>query len=129
MANYKVTFVDIEVIKDGDPLDKGEIYWSFKVDGTTVSTRSVGNPVKVGSGGTITLGQSANVSKTSAAGVMLVVSGSVSEKDSGLSGKDESDSFTRNHSSGDAWGTTTPQVIRLTDRNLDVTLNYIVAAV
>lgn len=128
-TKLKVTFIDMEVINDGDPLDKGELYWSLKVDGSVVTSRSVGNPQKVGSGGTISLGQNATVTKSGQIGTNLVISGSVSEKDSGFNGKDESASFTHNYNSGDNWGTGNPHVVSFTDRNLNVTLNYLVERV
>jgi len=128
-TKLKVTFTDIEVIRDGDPMDKGEIYWSLKVDGSVVTSRSVDNPYKIGSGGTITLGQSATVTKSGQIGTNLIISGSVSEKDSGLNGKDESASFSNNYNSGGNWGTSNPHAVPLTDKNLDVVLNYIVERV
>lgn len=125
-AKLKVTFTDIEVTRDGDPLDRGELYWSFKVDGSEVASRSSSNPLTIGSGGTISLGQSATVTKSGAVGTNLVISGSASDKDGG---KDESDSFVRNHNNGDNWGTNNPQNAHLVDNNLDVTLNYIIERV
>ncbi len=128
-TTLKVTFIDMEVIRDGDPIDRGEIYWSLKVDGSVVTSRSVGNPLTIGSGGTITLGGNANVTKSGAPGTNLVVSGSVSEKDSFLGGRDDSASFTHNYNTGNDWGTGNPHTARLVDNNLDITLNYIVERV
>jgi len=128
-TRLKVTFIDMEVIRDGDPIDRGEIFWSFKVDGSAVTSRSVNNPLTIGSGGTITLGQNATVTKSGAPGTNLVVSGSVSEKDSFLGGRDDSASFTDNFNSGNGWGTNNPHAVRLIDNNLDITLNYIVERV
>lgn len=125
-AKLKITFVDISVNKDGDPLDKGSIYWSLKVDGTVVTNRSSANPYKIGSGGTITLGNSTTVTKANIIGTKLVVSGSVSEKDSG---PDETDSFSKTHTSGDLWGTGSLHSVPLVDKNLDVTVHYLVERV
>jgi hypothetical protein len=125
-AKLKVTFTDILVTRDGDPLDKGEIYHSFQVDGSTVSSRSSANPVKIGSGGVITLGNTAIVTKSGAVGTNLRVSGSVSEADGG---KDESASFNHSYTSGDNWGTGNSHTAHLVDNNLDVTLNYIIERV
>lgn len=122
----KVTFVDMKVTRDGDPIGRGEIYWSLKVDGQVVADRSSGNPYTIGSGGTITIGESRTVTKSGAVGTKLVVSGTVSERDSGPSGKDESDFKDRSHNAGDDWGTTGPQKLQFFDNNLDVTLNYII---
>lgn len=128
-TRLKVTFSDIAVTRDGDPVDKGEIFWNLKVDGSVVSSRSSGNPYKIGSGGSIALGQSSTATKSNANGASLVVSGSVSEKDSGLGGKDDSDSFTHSYNSGDGWGTNNPHFAHLVDNNLDVTVNYIIERV
>ncbi|MDQ1611206.1 MAG: hypothetical protein QOG00_1137 [Pyrinomonadaceae bacterium] len=128
-TKLKVTFIDIEVVLDGDPIDKGEIYWSLKVDGSAVTSRSVDNPYKIGSGGTITLGQNATVTKSGQVGTNIIVSGSISEKDSGLSGKDESASFTHNYTAGNNWGTGNPHAVPLSDKNLSVVLNYLVERV
>lgn len=128
-TKLKVTFVDIEVTRDGDPIDKGEIYWSLKVDGSVVTSRSVGNPLTIGSGGTITLGGNANVTKSGAIGTNLVVSGSISEKDSFLGGKDDSGSFVHNYNLGNDWGTGNPHTAHIVDNNLDVTLNYLIERV
>ena len=110
-------------------MDKGELYWSLKVDGSVVATRSLNNPYKAGSGETVALGQSSTVTKTGQVGTNLIISGSVSEKDSGFNGKDESASFTHNYNSGGNWGTGNPHTVTLADKNLNVTLNYIVERV
>jgi hypothetical protein len=130
MANsrLKVTFSDIEVTRDGDPIDRGEIYWSLKVDGSVVSSRSVANPLTIGSGGTISLGGSTTVTKSEAPGTNLVVSGSVSEKDSGLGGRDDSASFTHGYTAGNGWGAGAHSA-NLVDNNLNVTLNYLIERV
>ena len=128
-TKLKVTFIDIIVTRDGDPLDRGEVYWSFKVDGSVVTSRSVANPLTIGSGGTITLGASSTVTKSGAVGTNIVVSGSVSEKDSGFGGKDDSDSFSHSYTAGSNWGTSNPHPVNLVDNNLNVTLNYIIERV
>ncbi|MEZ4661068.1 MAG: hypothetical protein R2911_26245 [Caldilineaceae bacterium] len=123
-TKVKVTFTDIEVINDGDKIGQGEVYWSLKVDGSVLSSRSVANPYKIGSGGTIQLGNSVTVTKANSAGTNLVVSGSVSEKDSG---KDESDSFTHTYWLPD-FGTGS-QSVNLADKKFNVKVNYIIAHV
>jgi hypothetical protein len=127
-TNLRVTFSDIEVTRDGDPIDRGELYWSLKVDGSVVASRSVANPLTIGSGGTITLGNAATVSKSGAAGTNLVVSGSVSEKDSGLGGKDDYAPFTHTYTAGNNWGAG-PHSAHIVDNNLDVKVNYIIERV
>ena len=119
-----VTFVDIAVDSDGDPVGKGEICWSLKVDGAVISHRDIGNPYKISSGDSITLGQNTTVTKSGNAN--LVVSGSVSDKDG--ASKDDTAHFTDTWTSGNNWGIG-PRVQRLKDRNLDVTLNYLITRV
>jgi len=55
-----------------------------------------------------------------------VVSGSVSERDSGV---DETAPFSRSYTSGDNWGTGNPHSAHFADKNLDVTVNYIIERV
>lgn len=128
-TKLKVTFTDIDITRDGDPVDRGEIFWSLKVDGSVVSSRSSANPYKIGSGGTISLGQSSTVTKSGSNGTSLVVSGSVSEKDSGLGGKDDSAPFTHNYTAGNDWGTGNPHTAHIDDNNLAVVVNYIIERV
>lgn len=128
-TKLKVTFVDIEVTRDGDPLDRGEIFWSLKVDGSVITSRSVANPLTIGSGDSITLGQHAIVTKPPTGGALLVVSGSVSEKDSFLGGRDDSASFVQNFTAANDWGTGSPHTARIRDNNLDVTVNFIIERV
>jgi hypothetical protein len=125
-AKLKVTFIDIDVNKDGDPIDRGEIIWNLKVDGSVVTSRPMGNPYKIGSGGSITLDSSATVTKSGAMGTKLVVSGSVSEVDSGV---DETASFSRSYTSGDNWGTGNPHSEHIADKNLDATVHYLIERV
>jgi hypothetical protein len=122
MADFRVTFVDIDVHKDGDGVfnGKGDLYWALKVDGVAVSTRSVGNPRKTGAGESIDL-QDESMTVTKSGSQNLVVSGSVSDRDPGA---DETASFTHNYTSVDSWGSTAPHAARLTDGKLDVTVNY-----
>ncbi|MCE7981138.1 MAG: hypothetical protein DYG89_08100 [Caldilinea sp. CFX5] len=121
-TKLRITFNDIEIASDGDPVGKGQIYWNLKVDGAVVTSRSSANPLIIGSGETITLGHATTVTKSSAAGTKLTVSGSVSEKDS--LDKDDTDSFTHTYTAGNDWGTGSAKPARLVDKNLNVTVNY-----
>jgi hypothetical protein len=125
-AKLKVTFTDIEIHKDGDPIDRGDICWSLKVDGAIVTSRSSANPYKIGSGGNIPLGVSSIVTKSGAVGTKLVVSGSVSEVDSGV---DESASFSQSYVAAGNWGTGNVQSAPLSDKNMSVTVHYIIERV
>jgi hypothetical protein len=128
-AKLKVTFTDIYVSKDGDPTGKGEVFWSFKVDGSVVSSRTVANPRKTGSGEIIALGEHTTTTKSGALGTKLVISGFVGEKDSGFDGKDEYDAFSHNYTSAGNWGTGHPQSATISDKNLNATVNYIIERV
>jgi hypothetical protein len=46
----KVSIDTIEVIKDGDPSGKGELYWYFQADSTMIDDKGVSNPRKTASG-------------------------------------------------------------------------------
>jgi hypothetical protein len=125
-VKLKITFIDMDVHSDGDKIGKGKLYWSFKVDGAVVSSRSVGNPLIIGSGGTVSLGTSRTVTKSGAIGSELTVNGTLSEYDS--LDRDESDSFQHNYTAADSWGTGLRQA-NFSDGPLNVTLNYIIARV
>lgn len=115
----KVTFIEIYVDKDGEPIGKGEIYWNMSVDGAIVSNRTSTNPRKTGSGETITLNDSVTVTKNP--GQYLTIAGSVSERDN--LDKDESCPF-EDVWSGPSWGTGQIQKKNLSDRELAVTIQY-----
>jgi hypothetical protein len=124
-TNVQVTFNNIEVHRDGDSIDRGEVYYRLNVDGVAVSSRSSANPLTIDSPGTIPLGSSRTVAK--AAGASLVVSGSVSEQDAGAN-NDETGSFTHTYVAGNNWGVGA-HTAHLLDRNLDVTVNYTIKRV
>jgi hypothetical protein len=118
--NIRVSIDIIEVIKDGDPSGEGEIYWLFRADNSTIDSRSVNSFLKVSSGENIEIGEEITVSKNP--GELLVIYGSVSDKDGGFDGADETDSFqiyardTNNWSAG-------PIRERLTKGALDVVVH------
>jgi hypothetical protein len=101
MPTIQVIFDNIEVHRDGDPIDRGELYWSLRVDGVSVSTRSSANPMTIDSPNTIPLGSSRTVAK--ALSDHLAVSGSVSEQDPG-NGNDELAPFNHDYVAGNNWG-------------------------
>ena len=125
-TKLKVTFIDIIVTRDGDPLDRGEVYWSFKVDGSVVTSRSVANPLTIGSGGTITLGASSTVTKSGAVGTNIVVSGSVLGEGQRLRRQGRLGLLQPQLYCGEQLGTSNPHPVNLVDNNLNVTLNYII---
>jgi hypothetical protein len=124
-TNLQITFTDIEVHRDGDPIDRGELYWSLRVDGVSVSSRSAVTPLTIDSPGAISLGSSRTVAKS--AGASLLVSGSVSEQDSGPN-NDETGSFSHTYVAGNNWGVGS-HTAHLLDSNLDVTVKYTIKRV
>ncbi|MBC7919891.1 MAG: hypothetical protein H7Z75_02275, partial [Ferruginibacter sp.] len=96
----KVTFQTIDVITDGEPIGKGELYWNFLVDNHVVDTRSAVNPTKVSDGATINLTKAYTVTKE--AGQILTIAGSVGEKDN--LDKDDFDRFSEEYNSHTNWG-------------------------
>lgn len=122
----KVTFEKMVVHDNGDTKvggGKGELYWRFSVDGTTLVERSSSNPDKTKDGETIFLGESRVVSKPRTSGAYLTIGGYVADKDGGFSGKAEQDDFSKSWSYKENWGAGTRQV-NLQDGHLDVTLHY-----
>ncbi len=102
MAKVKVSIDQIEVVKDGDPSGKGELYWLFKADSTKITERSVSSPRKTASGEVVPIDKSTTITKNP--GETLVVFGSVSDKDSGFDGADEIASFSLRHTENSNWG-------------------------
>lgn len=98
----KVTIDNLEVKRDGDPSGKGELYWLFRADSAQIDQRSVSNPKKVSSGENVVIAKSATVTKNP--GETLVVYCSVSDKDGGFDGADETNSFSLRFTEGDSWG-------------------------
>jgi hypothetical protein len=95
MPQVKVTFTHMTVNNNGEPIGKkGELYWSFLVDGNVVSSRPRTNPLKVVDGETVQMNEAITVIKN--AGQSLTVSGSVSEKDL-RPNKDENASRSKAH--------------------------------
>ena len=125
MANIKVVFDRIDVHNDGESTEKGKLYWKFSVNGVKVDERTSGNPLLVSSGSTIDLNSSRSVELLS--NQELTVTGFVAEKDSLLSGKDDTASFARSYDRSENWGDGV-RTVRLTDSPLDCTLTYTIQA-
>lgn len=122
----KVTFDKLVVHDNGDTKvggGKGELYWSFSVDGDTLIKRDRSNPDKTKDGTTIFLGDHVTVTKARKNGVFLTITGEVGDKDGGFSGKDEVDDFQKVWGHKENWGAGTRQV-SLRDGRLDTTLHY-----
>jgi hypothetical protein len=115
----KVGIDNIEVVRDGDPSGKGELYRYFRADSTKITDRGVSNPGKTASGENIPIGESATVQKNP--GETLVVYGSVSDKDGGFDGADETASFNLVVNEGSNWGAG-PINERISQGALDVTV-------
>ena len=116
----KVSIDTIEVIKDGDPSGKGELYWYFQADSTMIDDKGVSNPRKTASGENIEIGETATVWKNP--GETLVIYGSVSDKDSGFDGADETASFSIYGYETNNWAAG-PIKKRLTHGALDVVVH------
>ena len=123
MPSITVIFERIDVDNDGEPLQKGKLYWNFAVNGSTVTSRSSSNPTLVGSGGQVTLNQSHSIERDS--NDNLTVSGFLAERDSLTSGKDDRDDFSHTWTPAQGWGEGA-RSYRFTDRKLDCTLHYTV---
>ena len=117
--SVRVSIDNIEVVKDGDPSGKGELYWYFRADSTKIDDRGVSSTKKVSSGENIPIGKSATVVKNP--GETLVIYGSVSDKDSGFDGADETASFSLSYTDTTNWGAG-PIDERLSQGALDVTV-------
>ena len=123
MPNITVLFERIDVINDGENLQKGKLYWNFAVNGTTVSSRSSSSPRLEGSGGQVSLDQSHSIQRDS--NDNLTVSGFLAEKDGITSGQDDRDDFTHVWTPQQDWGQGS-RSYRFTDRKLDCVLHYTV---
>ena len=100
--SVRVTIDTLEGEKDGDPSGKGELYWYFHVDSNQIARRTVSNAKKTASGEDIDIGKSKTVSKNP--GETMIVYGSVSDKDSGFDGADETGSFRLYFTEAENWG-------------------------
>lgn len=125
MPNVKVIFQRIDVHQDGEPLQKGKLYWRLAVNGSKVSERTSSNPLLVTNGDQVDLNVSKSIERDSDED--LIVSGFVAESDGFTSGKDENAPFTRTYDRSENWGDGEHDV-RLVDRKLDVTLTYTIQA-
>jgi hypothetical protein len=121
-TNLRVTFNTIDVTTDGDPLDKGELYWSLKVDGVVVSSRSSANPYKADSGSIINLGGYRDITKGDAA--TLTISCTVSEKDD--MDPDETDTHSQGYTQAGNWGIGNHRV-NLVDSNMNIWVDYTIS--
>lgn len=124
MPNRKVQFRSIEVFRDGDPVGKGEIYWTFNVGDNKVSERPARDGVKAGNGESIRLNDSMVVHDLDGRDE-LEITGSVGDNDPGSA--NESDFFRHTYTRGDNWGVGS-HTARLRDgRKFDVAVHYTVS--
>jgi hypothetical protein len=100
--SVKVTVDNLEVLRDGDPSGQGELYWYFRADSSKIDERGVNNPRKTASGENIAINKWATVEKDP--GQTLTIYCSVSDKDSGFDGADETNSFKLYFTESDNWG-------------------------
>src|SRR5262249_6670607 len=118
----KVTFTTIDVDNNGEWTGKGELYWDLLVDGQIVSSRSLSNPRKTADGETITVNQYRAVTKD--AGQLLLVEGSVKEKDN--LDKDDFAPYKDEYTKAMNGGIGTPPTHALVDNHLDVKVTYMI---
>jgi hypothetical protein len=122
---FNVIFHDIIVENDGQPIGPGRIYYSLEVDGVVVASRPSSNPIKIGSGGKIYLGQSRTVTKSGAPGTKIVINGMVGEKDDGpFSGRDESSTDVRSYGPEVGYGSFGPNSLNFQDNKLSARVNF-----
>jgi hypothetical protein len=130
MPNIRVVFDRIDVAQDADPgaTDaKGDFYWALDVNGDRVSERLVEDPLQVGNGGTINLGQGTSVELQS--GEELIVTGYLAEKDSGFAGADEREEFRHTWDESEDWGDGLHEVdFNDPDHRMACTLHYTIVA-
>jgi len=118
-----IKLVSLKVTDNGDPSHEtnGELYYSFKVNGKSLCTRSRSNPKSVRDGATIRLNDTKVVEITGKSRVSL--SGYVGDADKGFNGKDEYDDFSLSIRSSNNWKQGAHSV-HLIDGRLNTTLNY-----
>jgi hypothetical protein len=124
MPDVKVTFDRIDVVQDGDPGatdGRGDFYWGLDVNGDRISERLRSDPLQMGTGGTINLGDETSVELQS--DEELVVSGYLADNDQGLSGQDEHDDFRHTYDESENWGDG-PHTVTFNERDMSCTLHY-----
>ncbi|MCE7981132.1 MAG: hypothetical protein DYG89_08070 [Caldilinea sp. CFX5] len=114
-----VTINRITVHNNGEGSGKGELYWTFDIDGKSFVELSAKEARKTNDGEVISINESRTVSKAN--NDRLVVSGAVYEKD--WPSKDETVKFTDEYSASNGWGIGIHDVKR-TNGKLDVTIRY-----
>src|SRR5680860_151950 len=121
----KITFEKLYVTDNGDPSQEtnGELYYSFKVNGKTLSNQAKNSPKDIKKGATITLDTSDELDISNKETVK--VSGYAGDVDKGFNGKDEYDDFSVQLSFPNNWkqGNNT---VHLEDGRLKLTLYYTV---
>lgn len=123
-----ITFVSLKVIDNGDPNHEthGEIFYSFKVDGKVVASKSKTTPLKIRDGQTITLNKKKVLTGIDKTSPHITLDGYVGDKDSGFNGKNEFDTFRVFLTGRNKWKQGTNRV-HLQDGRLRATLKYTVA--
>ncbi|MFD2564218.1 MULTISPECIES: hypothetical protein [Aquimarina] len=119
----KITFDKLYVTDNGDPSHEtnGELYYSFKVNGKSLISRSKSNPKKVKDKATIQLNKCKELDVKD--NETIKVSGYVGDSDKGFNGKDEYDDFSVILKNSNNWKEGSNSV-HLVDGRLNVTLYY-----
>lgn len=103
MVNRRIIAEKIVVIRDGDRIDRGELYWAIAGNTRNISEQPRENPYKVRSGETVFLGNEDIEVSNLRGGDTLTVEGFVAEKDGALS-SDEIKNFAHSYSRRGNWG-------------------------
>ena len=119
----KIVLEKLYVTDNGDPSHEtnGELYYSFKVDDSSLASQSKNNPKDVKDGATIQLNKSKELDISNKDTIKL--SGYAGDVDKGFNGKDEYDDFSVTLSNSNDWKRGNNSV-NLVDGRLNVTLYY-----
>ena len=123
MVNRRIVAESIKVNKDGDPLDRGELYWAVTANNSSLTQRSRNDILKVRNGDTIFLGNQDLVVSNLEGSDTLTIQGFVAERD-GIFSSDEQDDFRHIYSQQDQWGLGSYQVILQDTSSFDVVFSY-----
>lgn len=90
-----IKLISLKIIDNGDPSHetKGELFYSFRIDGRALASQPKSKPVKVTDGQLIKFDKSVTLKDISKRSPHIVFSGYAGDVDTGFNGKNEFDSF------------------------------------
>ena len=127
MVNRRIIPEKIQVNKDGDPLDKGELYWNITANARAFAERARNDVLKVKSGETIFLGNTDLSIHNLNGSDTLTIEGFVAEKDGALN-SDEKANFKHIYTQKDNWGIGNHQVSLKDKSSFNVVFSYRIEA-